>query len=107
MLKKLGASGLVLAFAVLLVPAVALAAHDFKLTNKGTHQIDHVYLSKPNEDSWGDDQLDNDEVIAPGRKVTWSINDGCIQDVKIVYHDKHKEIEEKFDTCKYDLEMTY
>jgi hypothetical protein len=106
-LKKLCASGLLAAVVVFASPTIALADHDFKVTNKGGHQVDHIYLSNPNEDSWGPDQLDSDQVLSPGDHQTWSIDDGCLQDVKIVYHNGHKDVEKNFDTCKYDLELNY
>jgi hypothetical protein len=108
LLKKLCASFALVGIVMAVTPAVALAAHSFKVTNNGTHQIDHVYLSNVDEDTWGPDQLDADETIDPGEHQTWRIpNDECLQDVKIVYHNGHSEVQHKFDTCKYDLEMSY
>jgi len=107
MLKKFCALAVLTGFAFLASPTAVLADHDFKVTNKGYHQIDHVYLSNVDEDTWGPDQLDSDEVIASGEHQTWSISDGCMQDVKIVYHNGHKDIERNFNTCKYDLELSY
>lgn len=107
MFKRVSTGVLAAIFAIALSPMVALAAHDFKVSNKGDHQIDHVYLSNVNEDSWGPDQLDKDEVIAAGDHQTWSIDDGCLQDVKVVWHDGHSDVSRNFDTCKYDLELSY
>jgi hypothetical protein len=92
---------------VLFSPKVAFAAkHDFKVVNKGDHQVDHVYLSPPDEKNWGPDQLDND-VIAPGGEQVWSISDECVEDVKVVYHDGKEWIGPKFDTCQFDLDLNY
>jgi hypothetical protein len=34
------------------------------------------------------------------------IND-CEMDVKVLYHDGTKIVKQDFDTCKYDLKMSY
>ena len=108
LLKKFCACVALVGTIVAVTPTAALADHNFKVSNKGEHQIDHVYLSDIDQDTWGPDQLDNDEVIAPGDHQSWTLSrDECLQDVKIVYHDGHKDVEHKFNTCKYDLELDY
>ena len=100
----------------LLLAALALGAssspaladpHKFKLTNEGGHQIDHVYISPIAKRRWGPDQLNSDQVISPGRSVTWDIETNCEMDVKVVYHDGTVKEQDDFDTCKYDMRATY
>jgi hypothetical protein len=107
MLKKLGTTAMIAAVTVMLSTGAALAdTHKFTVDNKGGHQIDKVYLSPIGDDKWGPDQM-GDDVIAPGASQTWNIETDCEMDIKVVYHDGDTEIKKDFDTCKYDLEMSY
>lgn len=106
-LRKFGAAALLAALTVGFSAAPALAdTHKFTIDNKGGHQIDRVYLSPISSNKWGPDQM-GDDVIEPGASQTWNIDTNCEMDVKIVYHDGTTKIKEDFDTCKYDLEMSY
>lgn len=107
MLKKFGIVAILAAVTVGLNTGAALAdTHKFTIDNKGGHQIDKVYLSPINEDSWGPDQMGSD-VIEPGASQTWNIDTNCEMDIKVVYHDGDTEVKKDFDTCKYDLDMSY
>ncbi|MBV8491084.1 MAG: hypothetical protein JO199_11200 [Candidatus Eremiobacteraeota bacterium] len=86
--------------------AASADTHKFTIVNKGGHQIDRVYLSPIASDKWGPDQMGND-VISPSTSQTWNIDTDCEMDIKVVYHDGTEKIEKDFDTCKYDLSMSY
>lgn len=86
-------------------PALA-DPHTFVVINDGGHQIDHVYFSAISRDTWGRDKL-GDAVILPGQHRRWTINMHCEMDIKVVYHDGTKVVKADFDTCKYDLRLTY
>jgi hypothetical protein len=108
MLKNV-AFGLLLAAFVLpfaTVPARA-AEHTFKITNNGGHQVDHIFISPISSKKWGHDQLYADQVLPPGKHVTFDINTDCEMDVLFVYHDGTKVTKEDVDTCKYDYSLNY
>jgi hypothetical protein len=106
MLKKISATALFAVLALTLsLPALA-DTHKFKVINDGGHQIDHVYFSPISQDNWGPDKLGT-WVIAPGHYHWWNINTDCEMDVKVIYHDGTKIVKQDFDTCKYDLKMSY
>lgn len=107
MFRKFCATVLLAAVTMGLSSLPALAdTHKFTIDNKGGHQIDKVYLSPISSDRWGRDQM-GDDVIAPGDSQSWDIDTDCEMDVKIVYHDGSTKVKQDFDTCKYDLEMSY
>jgi hypothetical protein len=103
------AFGLLLAAFVL--PFATLPAradeHTFKVINAGGHQVDHLYISPIAADKWGPDQLDEDEVLSPGKSVTFNVDTDCEMDVQVVYHDGTKVVKKDIDTCKYDFSLDY
>jgi hypothetical protein len=107
MLKKIFTTAILAAVTIGMSTGSALAdTHKFTIDNKGGHQIDKVYLSAISEDKWGPDQM-GDDVIEPGASQTWDIDTDCEMDIKVVYHDGSTKVKNDFDTCKYDLEMSY
>lgn len=102
-------AGVALAAAtVAFMPSIALAAHDFVLTNKSSHTIKAVYLSNVGDDTWGPNQLDGGETIAPGAKQTWSIPAAeCKQDVKIDWDDGQNDVMKNVDTCSDDVDADH
>ena len=108
MIKK-AAFGLLLA--AFLLPFATLPAraesHTFKITNNGGHQVDHIHISPIQKKKWGPDQLDADEVLAPGNSITFRIQTNCEMDVLFIYHDGTKVEKSDVDTCKYDYSLDY
>jgi hypothetical protein len=108
-MMKRAAFGLLLA--ALALPFATLPAradqHTFKITNNGGHQVDHIFISPIAKKKWGPDQLDADEVLSPGRSVTFNIRTVCEMDVMFVYHDGTKVTKSDVDTCKYDYSLDY
>jgi hypothetical protein len=108
MIKK-AAFGLLLAAFVL--PFATLPAradtHTFKITNNGGHQVDHIHISPISAEKWGPDQLDADQVLAPGKSITFNIQTDCEMDVLFIYHDGTKVTKKDVDTCKYDYSLDY
>ena len=96
-------------FATLLTlsPLVALADHNFRVTNRGDHSIVSVYISSPTIDSWQNDLLPADEVIYPNQYENFYIRQGCVEDIKIVYNDGKSSIDRNWDTCAYGLDTHY
>ncbi len=104
----------VLTAAVLLVstaPMTASAApHDLKITNDTQSTIEFVFISPPSTDRWGDDWLGSDEVISPGDSRHFSITEGCMEDIKVVFYPvsaNKVRTWRNFDTCQYDLDVQY
>ena len=93
-LRKNGFIGLLFLFVIVAVlgcgtmvsTAVAPPAN-ISITNNSGRSISHVYLSPPNSENWGPDQL-NDNAIAPGSSFTIS-NAACDQgSIKIIAEDQ-------------------
>jgi hypothetical protein len=81
------------ASALILSAGAAFAAgdQDFTLRNKTGYQIDNVYLSKPNQDSWGSDVMGRGNVLEDDASTDITFHDsarGCHWDLKVMYHDK-------------------
>ena len=57
-----------------------------KIYNNSKWDIDHIYISHIDKESWGADLLGSDEVMTPGEYITIKV-DCNIYDVKIVDED--------------------
>jgi hypothetical protein len=57
-----------------------------KVVNKCSFNIDRIYFSDVEDEKWGDDILDENEVLAPGESVDVEIECGT-WDVKLVADD--------------------
>jgi hypothetical protein len=69
-----------------------------KMTNASRWEIHHVFLSASDEQSWGDDQLE-DEILAPGDSLTLTGISCDLYDVKIVDEDGDECVIEEVDLC--------
>jgi hypothetical protein len=94
------------AFPFATLPARA-DVHTFKVINNGGHQVDHLHISPIAAAKWGPDQLDADQVLSPGKSVTFNVDTDCEMDVLVIYHDGTKVTKKDIDTCKYDLSLDY
>ena len=56
------------------------------VTNKCSFSIDRIYISEVDDANWGNDILDEDEILAPGESVDIIIECGT-WDVKLVAED--------------------
>lgn len=79
--------------------------HRFTVKNLGEHTIVNVYISAVDRDSWESDLLPG--AIEPGYEHTFSLTEGCEQDVKIVYANGHWSVDRDVDTCENDLATHY
>jgi len=43
------------------------------IRNQTSQTVCYIYLSPNSSDQWGPDQLDSDEVLAPGQAVGWRV----------------------------------
>jgi hypothetical protein len=80
------------------MPALAAGA-TVKIENGSRWEIHHVFLSPSDEQSWGEDQLE-DEILAPGEVLTLTGIDCDLYDVKIVDQEGDACILEEVDLCE-------
>jgi hypothetical protein len=105
MLKTLFATLSAAALFATAAPMVALADHPLTIYNNADQAIEYVYISPVDSNVWGDDWLGPDTVLEPGDKMTFTIDSGCDQDIKVVFMDHHSSERRNFDTCQYDLRV--
>src|ERR1700712_1949534 len=71
-----------------LLPGTAVYAQsspDFTLVNSTGYTINEVYVSRPKNDSWGNDVMGKD-ALEDGKNVKITFNtDACTWDLKVVY----------------------
>ncbi len=91
------------ALAAAAVPAVA--AHPFRIVNAGRHVATAVNISGVNRRLWGPNLLRG--ALVPGRQASFAIGEGCMEDVRIIYSNRHVAQQGGFNTCRYDLRLTY
>jgi hypothetical protein len=103
LLTALTAAALFLATA----PMIALAAHPLTIYNNADQAIEYIYISPVDSDQWGDDWLGSDQVLEPSNHITFTVESGCAQDIKVVFMDHHTVEKRNFDTCNYDLRVNY
>lgn len=107
LLTKITGAGLILAAgAIFILPTPALADHAFKINNYGEHTISAVYISGVNRESWGQNLL-GEYYINPAHYQTFTIREGCVEDVMLAYTNGHRSTRRNLDTCRYDLDANY
>lgn len=105
-IKIAGAMVILTAAAILSRPTPALADHSFRINNYGEHTIRAVYISGVDRESWGGNLL-GDYYINPGHYQSFTIREGCDEDVMLVYTNGHKSTRRNLDTCRYNLDSNY
>ena len=92
-LRKNGFIGLLSLFVVVavlgcgtMVSNAVAPTTNISITNNSGRSISHIYLSPPNSDNWGPDQL-NDNAVASGSSVTIS-SAACEGSVKVIAEDQ-------------------
>lgn len=98
---------LALLFCIAAPRPVSAAPHDLKIINDTQHAIEYIQISPPTNTKWGDDWLDSSEVLEPGDSKTFSITQGCVEDIRVTWMDHHSREWRNFDTCQYDLDVKY
>lgn len=93
--------------ALLLNAGPALAGtHNLRIVNGGSHAIKSINISGINQRMWGPDLLGN-SFLFPGQAINFTIGQGCLEDIRVIYRDGKVVQRGSFDTCKFDLKMTY
>ena len=72
------------------------------IVNKCSFDIHQIYLSDVDEDKWGKDLLDKDEVLKPGESIDVEIECGA-WDAKLVAGDESTCIVGGVDICSADI----
>ncbi len=91
--------------AALLSTAPVLAAHRFVVINAGRHIATIMQISGVNRALWGPNLIH--APVAPGTRAVFSIGEGCAEDVRVIYGDRHQVIWHGINTCTYNLRLTY
>lgn len=89
--------------------ADAFVAPNFLVINDGSHTIIAVYVEPSASDSWGQDLLGNN-VLDPGYEthaLTGYTLPSCIQDVKVIYSDKHIAYDLNVNVCTQYVTSSY
>lgn len=87
-----------------LLAANVLRAPNFTLVNGTGYSIRGIYISAANRNNWGRDRL-GDGVLdnSRSRKLTFSDNANCVQDLKVVFdHNGQSVTWEDLDLCEID-----
>lgn len=106
MLKKTLLALSLAASTMLLTTSPTLAAHNLRITNAGSHAVQTINISGINRRMWGPDLLGNN-FLFPGQSANFTIGEGCLEDVRIIYRNGHVLQRGSFDTCRYDLRLNY
>ena len=78
----------ILAAAPLLSGAHTLATMNITIVNNSSREVRHVYLSPPNQDNWGPDQLNGAVISSGGGSYTLG-NVSCNQtSIKVIAEDQ-------------------
>jgi len=92
------------ALALLLLLAIALPSFaapkkaTVKIINQSKWEIHHIFLSSTEDESWGEDQLE-DEILVKGDAITITNIPCDLYDVKVVDEDGDECIIEEVDLC--------
>src|SRR4051794_13439439 len=90
----------VLAVLALAAPSARAESPDFVLVNSTGYTISEVYLSRPNNDSWGKDIMGQGELDdGEGAKITFD-TDACRWDLKVVYDDDDTSVWRNVNLCR-------
>ncbi len=89
---------------VLVSTSPALADHNLRIVNAGSQAVETINISGINQRMWGPDLLGNN-FLFPGQTVNFTIREGCLEDVRVIYRNGHVLTRGSFDTCRYDLRV--
>ncbi len=113
MVRTLSRMLLSAALLIALIPAAHASAadsRDFKVYNKGDHTIVTLNVSKHSHNTWEEDVLGDDDVIAPGDARTIRFHDdddSCMYDVRAVYSDSTKRVISDVNICTDNVSFYY
>ncbi|MBJ7577224.1 MULTISPECIES: hypothetical protein [unclassified Devosia] len=82
-------------------PAMAETV-EFQIINNSSIDLHYFYTTPSNEDSWGEDLLENLGVLEAGFEATATIGDGsdqCLYDFKFVGAEEEELIVNEVDIC--------
>lgn len=82
-------------------PPTGQEARTIKVVNKTDFDIDAIYLSEVDAESWGETILDDEEVLKPGEQVEIDVDCGR-WDVRLVAPSDSACVLEDVDICETD-----
>jgi hypothetical protein len=85
-------------------PAKA-AFHAFRVLNQGRHVIVSVQISTPFRRLWAPNLLHG--RINPGGSASFSIGEGCPEDVRVTFGDGHWIQQNNVNTCRVNVIAHY
>jgi hypothetical protein len=98
MKKSLRLSLITLLLCALTLPAFGARKATVKIINASNWDIHHIFLSASDDQSWGEDQLE-DEILTKGDSFTLT-NISCdLYDIKVVDEDGDECVIEQTDLC--------
>ena len=83
----------------------AYANHGFKISNTGRHTITAVQISSPKLKRWGPNLIS--APLRPGMYATFTIGEGCMEDVMVHYRDGHYAYQYNVNTCRVNITASY
>ena len=83
----------------------ALASHAFRIVNNGRHVITAVQISAVNRRLWAPNLLR--AWVNPGRWASFSIGEGCYEDVRVTYGNGHWMQQNNVNTCRVNVIVNY
>ncbi len=74
---------------------------EIKIINRSQWDVDNIYISSVDTQTWGEDLLGSDEILAPGESII-IVADCDVYDVKLVDEDDIVCILENVTICNED-----
>ncbi len=106
MLRRLSLALAFAAAATLACAAPSFAAHNLRVVNAGSHAVQTINISGINRRMWGPDLLGNNFLFS-GQSANFTIGEGCLEDIRVIWRNGHVATEGAFNTCRYDLRLNY
>ncbi|MFO8184872.1 MAG: hypothetical protein R6U39_11985 [Candidatus Aegiribacteria sp.] len=70
----------------------SVAAGTVRIVNDtGGYDIWYIFISPTNNDNWGDDWLDSDEILSSGSSVSFNVPDG-VYDIRLIDEDEDEYV---------------
>jgi hypothetical protein len=81
------------------------AYHGFRVLNQGRHVMTAVQISTPFRRLWAPNLLR--ARVGPGGGASFSIGEGCLEDVRITYSNGHWLQQNNVNTCRVNVISHY
>jgi hypothetical protein len=75
------------------------------IDNRGSHLVAAIQISGVNRRKWGPNLLR--ARLRGNYHTSFSIGEGCMEDVLVTYANRHQTTTANFNTCKFNLQLNY